>query len=156
MCDNKVFNINGRTVEQLKLAVDLLLLTEYGDKQKVRGWYFAPDKGLVLTWKADAENQHPKATPFTNRMGLPTEIETDELVETLWNWLFSEQAKTVTYNDEDNWDRKIHDSDVSTEIGWRLYTDVWGHVGYPGLGKDGPIDHYSIAAFKPVYLWYGK
>lgn len=39
------------------------------------------------------------------------------------------------------------------ELGWRLYVDKWGHVEEEnGM----TIDHYSIAAFKPAYCWYGK
>lgn len=145
--DNKVFNVKGRTIEQLEKAVDCLLFDEYGKYQKIAGWYFVPEKGLILTWYIG--DSQPKATPFTNRMGIPEPIGKEELVETLWNWLFSDQAKQVTYDD---WDRQLDDPDVSEDLGWRLYTDQWGHVEV----VKHTIDHYSVAAFKPSYCWYGK
>jgi len=150
--DNRVFNVNGKTKEQLKLAVQLLLLTEYNKKQNVRGWYFAKNKGLVLTW-TDKKSSRNNVIPFTNRMGQPEEINEDELTNLLWEWLSSDQAKEVIHNEEDRWDAGFEDSDVSMDDGWRLYTDEWGHV----KEENGhTIDHYSIAAFKKVSLWYGK
>lgn len=151
-----VFNVKGRTIEQLEKAVDLLLFNEYGKYETIKGWYFEPEQGLVLTWYV-GESQ-PKAIAFTNRMGIAEPISKEELVETLWNWLFTEQAKQVTYKEyhdwdhNHDWDHKLDDIDVSEDLGWRLYTDSWGHV------KEGEytIDHYSIAAFKPSWCWYGK
>jgi len=146
--DNRVFNVNGKTKEQLKLAVQLLLLDEYNTKQKVKGWYFNPKRGLVLTWYV-GDNQK-KAIPFTNRMGQPEEIGEDELIELLWNWLNTEQAKQMKLEE---WDKKFIDGDVSNDAGWRLYTIEWGHVN----NDDGhTIDHYSIAALTKAYMWYGK
>ena len=148
--DNKVFNVNGKTREQLKLAIQLLLLNEYNDKQKVRGWYFRKDKGLVLTWLSETREN---VTPFTNRMGQPEDINEDELTDQLWEWLSSDQAKEVEHTEGDRWDRSLKDSDVSMDDGWRLYTEDWGHI----KEENGhTIDHYSIAAFKKVALWYGK
>lgn len=143
--DNRIFNVNGRTIEQLELAIKLLLLNEYGEQTSVQGWYFKPEKGIVLTWYCEPDFP---ARPFTNNMGQPQAIEPGDLVETLWNWLFSAQAKTVVLK---NWDRDLDDTD--TQPGWRLYTEDWGHVK-----KDNghTIDSYSIAAFTPAFMWYGK
>lgn len=143
--DNRIFNVNGRTIEQLELAIKLLLLDEYGKQISVVGWYFKPEKGIVLTWYC---NEDSTAKPFTDNMGRPQAIEPGDLVETLWNWLFSAQAKTVILKD---WDRDLED-DVSTAPGWRLYTEDWGHV----KKDDYTIDSYSIAAFTPAFMWYGK
>ncbi len=145
MPDNRIFNVNGITIEQLELAVKLLLLNEYGEQIKIRGWYFNPNKGLVLTWHVDKDS---KAKPFTDNMGQEKPIEEKELVETLWNWLFTDQAKSVVLNGYD----VDADHDGSNEKGWRLYNEEWGCV------RDGEhtIDHYSVAAFTPAFLWYGK
>jgi len=148
--DNKVFNVKGRTIEQLEKAVDLLLFNEYGKYDEVKGWYFVPNKGLVLTWYVG--ESCPNATAFTNRMGMPEPIGKEELVETLWNWLFTEQANRVTYEEQNDWDNELNDSDVTEKLGWRLYTDSWGHVEV----IKHTIDHYSVAAFKPSWCWYGK
>ena len=145
--DNRIFDVNGKTKDQLKLAVQLLLLDEYDKKQKVAGWYFSKKKGLVLTWTI-AETRH-NPTPFTNRMGHPEDIKEDELTDLLWEWLSSVEAKEV---EQDGWDKDLEDSDVSMSDGWRLYTEEWGHV----KESEHTIDHYSLAAFKKVHLWYGK
>ncbi len=142
--DNKIFNVNGRTKEQLALAVKLLLLDEYGHYERVKGWYFDIKKGLILTWHV---GEKYNAIPFTNRMGLQSEIQEEELVELLFDWINSPQAKTMEH---EGWDvNTAHDG--SNELGWRLYTENWGHIE-----PNGSLDHYSIAAFKPAYLWYGK
>jgi len=140
--DNKFFNVNGVTKASLKKAVDLLLFNEYGDYQKVRGYYYHKDKGLVLTWHVSG-----LAMPFTNRMGKKQEIKSDELTELLWEWLGSDEAKDVNFGDfEDN---MAHDG--TNKLGWRLYTEDWGHISINTV-----MDSYSIGAFKPMYLWYGK
>ena len=143
--DNRIFNVNGRTLEQLTLAVKLLLLDEYGDKQIVRGWYYSEEKGLVLTSFVDAKY---KAKPFTDKMGSSCEIEEAALVEVLWNWLKTDDAKKVKCVDLD----ADIDQDGHNILGWRLYLERWGHVNNDG----GMADHHTVAAFKPAWLWYGK
>jgi len=145
--DNRLFNINGKTKDQLTLAVKCLLLDEYGKNIIVKGWYFSKQKGLVLTWYLD-ENEKEKVTPFTDRMGKPCAINEDELVDLLWKWLDSEEAKIVEF---EHWESNV-DHDGDNDKGWRLYTEDWGCIKYAEYA----IDHYSIGAFKPVWLWYGK
>jgi hypothetical protein len=142
--DNKLFNINGKTKEQLEKAINLLLLDEYGNDNKVAGWYINIDKGLVLTWYVGPEYN---AKAFTDNMGNPRKITGKELVEILWNWLNSEDSKTIKLG---KWETNA-DHDGDNDLGWRLYTEDWGCIN-----TKHSIDHYSIAAFKPVYLWYGK
>ncbi len=136
--DNRIFNVNGRSKEQLKLAIDLLLLDEYNGFQKVKGWYYDVNKSFVLTWHV-----HNKSTAFTDRLGKPSEIKSNELTEILWDWLDSDEAKDVIHT---SWDCDV-DHDGDNDLGWRLYTEDWGKVNN---------DSYSIAAFKPAWLWYGK
>jgi hypothetical protein len=124
-----------------------LLLDEYGTNQKVKGWYFNKQKGLVLTWYFDPDKKE-KVTPFTDRMGKPCVINEDELVDLLWNWLDSDEAKTVEFG---SWENNV-DHDGDNDKGWRLYTEDWGCI----KETEHTIDHYSIGAFKPVWLWYGK
>jgi hypothetical protein len=141
--DNRVFNVNGRTKEQLKLAINLLLLNEYNKVNTVAGWYYKKEKGLVLT-----SYNNDKTIPFTDRMGKATEIGVDELIDVLWDWLQSDEAKAVECV---HWDADFH-HDGSNVLGWRLYTEDWGHI----RETEHTIDHSTIAAFKPAYLWYGK
>lgn len=146
--DNKIFKVNGKTKQQLRLALEVLLLNEYGKMQKVKGWYYKKDKGLILTWHI---NEKTNTTPFTDRMGRPSEIDVEELTEQLWDWLQTEEAKST--EDTGSWDSYLKDSDVSQERGWLFYTENWGHIEET---KNGGVDHYSIAAIKPTWLWYGK
>jgi hypothetical protein len=143
--DNRQFNINGKTKEQLTLAVKCLLFNEYNEEKTVPGWYYSKKKGLVLVWHVNEDS-----TAFTDRMGNPKEVNAEELVEILWVWLQTDEAKEVEHNDP--WDYNA-DHDGSNDLGWRLYLDEWGCV----KNDNGmTINHYSIAAFKPAWLWYGK
>ena len=81
-------------------------------------------------------------------MGQPADVNSEELTDILWNWLSSEEAKTVEFS---SWEQDA-DHDGSNDKGWRLYTEEWGCITEKGKS----MDHYSIGAFKPVYLWYGK
>jgi hypothetical protein len=146
--DNRIFNVNGITKQQLELAVKSDLLDSHGAFQKVKGWYFLKEKGLVLSWLADSTG---KAKPFTDSFGKEKILYTaEEVTETLWAWLSSEQAKEVVLQE---WEHNINDADddVMTELGWRLYTEDWGHI-HEGTS----MDHYSMFALKPCYAWFGK
>lgn len=137
--DNRLFNINGETEQQLKLAIELALMNEYGNTVKITSYYYCSKKGLVL-FDRDYRNKFSK---FTNRMGVETPVNSDELFEIVLDYLKSEHAKNI---ETEEWEDDI-DFDGSTSLGWRLYTEDWGKIdGYDG----------SYLAVKPVYLWYGK
>ncbi len=144
--DNRQFNINGRTKKQLETAIKALLTSETEKEKTVSGWYFSKSKGLVLTWMVGQYG----SVPFTDRMGVPKEIDSTELVNVLWKWLDSEEAEKVELYD---WDANT-DHDGHNEKGWRLYVEDWGQIGLDE--SDHASNPYSIAAFKPAYLWYGK
>lgn len=147
--DNKLFNINGRTKQQLVRAIDCFLFDEYGSYHSVKGWSYRKDKGFVLHSYLRENDKNSEVKPFTNRIGIPTSINKDELVDLLWEWLSSEEASEVVLGD---WEEDL-DHDGSNDKGWRLYTEHWGHV----FNKDGTtIDHSTLGAFKPCYCWYGK
>lgn len=143
--DNKQFVVNGRTKEQLKLALDSLLLTEYNYDKTVKGWYINPKKGFILT-----DYITEKCKPFTNNMGINQDISKDDLLEILWNWLDTDEAKNIEKNEK--WEHDA-DHDGHNELGWKLYTEDWGHVN---IDSEYSLDTSSIAAFKSVFCWYGK
>lgn len=146
--DNKIFNVNGISKEQLENALKSLLLDDYGNYKKVKAWYYSKESGFVLCWGQKDDDKKYKL--FTDRMGNSKPIEIGELIEILWEWLYSDEAKTVKLNE---FEEKLNDFDVEEKFGWRLYTDDWGHI----YNSDGyTIDNYSIAAFKPMWLYYGK
>lgn len=135
--DNRQFDVAGMSKEQLKKTLDILLTDEYGRDTKVKGYRFDPDKGLILMWHVTE-----KTTKFLTPPNL------NSLTDIVWEWLKTEEAKKVKLVD---WDKDL-DHDGSNSIGFRVYNDEWGHVRD---GKYG-LDHYSIAAIKPKYCWYGK
>lgn len=143
--DNRIFNINGRTKEQLDLAVKAFMLDEYGYTRKIAGWYFSKEKGIVLTWFHKDNHIHP----FTNKFGVQNDIQDPiELSNILWEWLSSDEAKMVVLED---WDADA-DHDGENDMGWRLYTEDWGCI----TERNKSMDDYSLGAFKPAWLWYGK
>ena len=143
--DNKIFNVNGRTIEQLELAVQLVLLDEYGQHDVVSGYYVSPKKGMVITRDVTVG----KSKPFTDSLGNPKIIiGYKELASILFDWLMSPEAKTIECIGGD----ENYPHDGSNDLGWRIYVEEWGHI----RGDDNCLDHSSIFAFKPAYLWYGK
>ena len=143
--DNKVFNINGATKEQLANAVTCLLFNECGNFIKIASWRFMEDKGLVLYWHVKGEN----STPFTDKWGKPKSLEPEELTDILWEWLQSDQAKN--FKPVGEWDYNLN-HDGSNERGWRLYTEDWGKIKQKVAGSL----TYSLCAFVPAYIWHGK
>jgi len=181
--DNRLFNINGRSEYQFKLALQALLTDEYKTEDVdsydrtwgvigtgVRGYKFTYDKGLILYWYINKEDVLPidnilegidfpknllksvrkyKLDSLDEEIKKQVTIPLDILTFALWNWLenFNEIEKMKFKRWEDN-----ADHDGSNEIGFRIYTEEWGHIK---INKHS-IDHYTIGAIKPVYLWYGK
>ncbi len=131
--DNREFNVAGRTKEQLRKTLKCLLLDEYSEFQKVKSWGFDKEKGLVLYWSENINNSF-------KMMG---DLSPEQLTETVWQWLQTDEAKTTTLSGSDiNYDHDGHN-----EIGFRVYKDGWSEVeGH----------HYSICAITPRYCWYGK
>lgn len=128
--DNRIFNVNGVTKEQLLATLKLALLNEYGEV-KVASCTVDPDKGLVLDWHSDSPSK------------FPIKLKPDSICEIVWEWLQTDEARKTNLT---GWDVNA-DHDGSNEWGFRVYCDDWGRVD--GYG-------YSIVAIKPVYCWYGK
>jgi hypothetical protein len=139
--DNKIFNVNGRSKDQLEQTLKLALLDEYGKVQTVKGYVFYPEKGFVLLWHVDPNKPNEKA--------FPVPLSYDMVANVVWDWLKTDEAESVPLGDwEDDCD---HDGD--NDKGFRVYTESWGHVHEKG---EYTINHYSIVAIKSVYCWYGK
>lgn len=129
--DNRIFDVNGETKEELLQTIKLALLIGCS-KETINGWIYDPKKGFVLSSYADKTNM------------FPVPISAENAVDMVWDWLQTEDAKNVP--DRDSWDSDFkHDGD--NELGWRAYLEGWGHVG----------DRWgAILCVKPCYLWYGK
>jgi hypothetical protein len=143
--DNKIFNVNGKTKKQLNNALLLLLTDEYDVLHLPVGYRIDTEKGLVLLWYLKDPS---KGERFLPGEGEPVGLEIEPLTEVLWSWLHSPQSKGVVH---EGWDRSLRDPDVSEEIGWRLYTEEWGCIH-----QGESLDSYTLGAFRPCWLWYGK
>lgn len=131
--DNKVFNVSGRSKEQLHKTLECLLFDEYGDYRKVKAWKFDKEKGLILYW-------HENAKGSSRMMG---NLNPEQLTENIWQWLETDEAKTTTLNGFD----VDTDHDGSNELGFRVYVEEWGSI---------ERHQSSICAITPRYCWYGK
>lgn len=135
--DNRLFNVNGRSEEDLLSALRLVF-NIWGTNSKAVAWIADPQKGLVLCWHYDTETQYAsKMAPF------PAPMTADEVLPTVLAYLRSEEAGKVQL---DSWEEDA-DHDGDNGPGWRVYLEDWGHVGHC---------QYAICAIKRVFLWYGK
>lgn len=131
--DNRVFDVNGATQEQLRMAFKLAF-AQNGHNTKAKYWTFDKKNGLVLHWYVDEPNANT----------LPVPLDAEAAADLVWQWLTSsDDAKTVEL---EGWFRD-EDHDGSNSPGWRAYVGNWGHVSNY---------HGSIIAVTPAYLWHGK
>jgi hypothetical protein len=128
--DNRIFNVNGRTDEQLLAALKLVFNQSGFD---CSGWISTPTHGLILLWHADDKG----ANKF------PAKVNAEQVLPHVKAWLSSKDAEKVERKD---WDAAA-DHDGSNGPGWRVYCEAWGHVANL---------HSAICGIKPVTLWYGK
>jgi hypothetical protein len=136
--DNKVFDVNGVSKEQLKKTLELVLYDEYDRHAKVPSYTIDPKKGFVLFRDATQGNKFPIP------LGYPT------LTDIIFEWIHSGVAKNM---DLIGWDANA-DHDGENDLGFRVYVESWGHVelSSPSYG-DG---QYAICAITPSWIWYGK
>lgn len=130
--DNKVFNINGKSRDHLVAAMKLAF-SQNGDNTKAVAWSFRPKHGLVFHWVSNSRN-----------IQLPSPITAESAAHMAFAWLDTNEAKSVPL---DGFFEDDEDMDGSTEPGWRLYKENWGHVD---------SDYTAIVAIHPAFLWYGK
>ena len=132
--DNRVLNVNGETKEELLLAITLAF-TQDGRKT-AKAWKVEPDHGLVFYWWENKD-----AHPF------PVPLDANGICEIAWQWLQSDEGKSVpSENKLDHWFKDLN-HDGSNIKGWRAYTEDWGHVNR---------NTYAIVAIHRSYLWLGK
>lgn len=128
--DNRQFNVNGSSFGMLESTLKLALEQEGG--KKFNAWKVDPRKGFVLSWcYKEGSNK------------FPVPLDVDSVAKIVWEWLKSDEAKSIEVT---GWDEDAdHDGDNS--VGWRVYCEDWGHVGG---------DYSAVCAIKRVYLWHGK
>lgn len=128
--DNPVINVNGSSKERLAVAMSLAL------KDKAVGWAIDTKPRRMVFFRADPNKDGPVSNPRFNPF--PTPINTARMADTAWEWLESLP--------QDAWDEP--GGDIWLKRGWRVYTDMWGHIeGY----------HWqAFLAVEPYSLWVGK
>lgn len=127
--DNAIFNVNGQSLEKLTSALSLAI-----SGHTIAGYKFIKDKGLVLYNYISSSN--------TDATKLPVPLSPNEIAPIVYKWLQSDEAKQVPCI---GWDSDA-DHDGSNELGWRVYTEDWGHIN----------GEWNAIAIKPAYMWYGK
>jgi len=135
--DNKVFNVNGKTDSMLLKALELVF-EQHGPNTRCNGWAETKEDGLILLRYMD------RNTTYEARHFPGDGITAADMVSLVKTWLSGEFAKTVVM---EGWDRDI-DHDGHNSMGWRVYSEDWGHVGPAGSG--------AICAVKPAWMWHGK
>lgn len=131
MCDNKIFNVNGRGLDRLIQAFELV--EENKTRMGFRGCLIDKDIGLIWVRMAcDGATMYP--VPLTPR----------QAAEISFTWLSSKEAQSVPCTGLD----ANYDHDGHNELGWRAFVGEWGRVGTAGIA--------TLIAVKPAYLWYGK
>lgn len=128
--DNNVFNVNGRTEEQLLKTLELIFLQT---GRRAEAWKQDKEYGLILFWVNDATDSERFPTPLDAKGVLPL----------VMSWLNGDFAKTV---DCKGWDADT-DHDGHNTMGWRVFCEDWGHVNG---------DWRAFCAIKPAYMWHGK
>lgn len=135
--DNAIFRVNGDRKSLFAATIKLVFEQHKGfddAHSKIEGFKFDKNYGLILYWC----NKRPEVNSFL-MPALP-----EDIIDMLWNWVHSDQAKEV--NPSDGCEDMV-DCDISTKVGWEIYREEWGHVAG---------DCYAMFAIKPAYTWYGK
>lgn len=132
---NPVFNVKGQGKKMLKATIKLGLACV--GHYTIKGYRFDDTKGLVLYWTdVEKEGYQPFPPGMTNG-GIA-------------KFLLQNLPTLKIYLEEDadiHWDMPCDDGDVDSELGWRLYTEKWGHIGN---------EWQACLAIVPSYLWIGK
>lgn len=133
MFDNIIFDVNGRTPKALELALELAF-EQSGHKPVA--WKVHATKGMIFYWTIPSR----KAVNVNKFMSPPS---AKPLTDLIYDWLETDEAKTIETigYDED------HDHDGHNSLGWRVYTESWGHINE---------EWEAFLAVKPAYLWHGK
>lgn len=131
MCNNKIFNVNGRGLERLIQTFELV-----GDsklRSSFRGCMIDKDNGLI--WVCMERK---------GAIMYPVALTPKQAAEISFTWLDSKEAKSIPCTGLDS----NYDHDGHNELGWRAFVGEWGRVGDAGIA--------TVIAVKPAYLWYGK
>lgn len=133
--DNPVFNVKGQGKEMLLEALKLGIACV--GHSSFEGYRIDDKHGIVLYWTGSDKEGYQKFM-------LPSKPEdiTDQVFQAVSNIEVEIDEK------DEHWDRKITDDyDIDNDLGWRLYTERWGHIDE---------EWQACLAIVPSYLWTSK
>jgi hypothetical protein len=119
-------NFNIDVTSQGRANFDLAFLIAFSQYVKCKAYKIDKDKGFVLYWLTTEGAVNT----------LPYEMDWKETADFVWGWLLKNRpSKTPEL------------FDGSYELGYRIYTEDWGHAGR---------DCRAFLAIKPIWALYGK
>lgn len=128
---NTVFNVNGIGIEDLTAAINLAL--KQSGHSKIKSYTFNKKHGLVLYWYEDA-----------GEIKLGAGHTPEQIAKFFDYWITTDEAKTIEFTED--YEKDYNDSDVSTELGWRVHISDFYDFS----------SSYVLFAIKPCFVWYGK
>jgi len=178
--DNKIFNVNGRSYEQFKRTINLILIDEYTITPRVwgiigsgiRGYKINKNKGIILYWHLEKEEDiFPIENLITNEIvekyslskalrkfkldqlnnDIKKRLSIPEEILIPILWEWVMNYDGEIVYDEDGWEQDLQ-HDGSNNKGFRVYVEDWGKISTGRYTSE----TYSSFAVKPVYCWYGK
>lgn len=128
--DNTVFNVNGIGLEDLTTTLKLAL--KQSGHSKIESYTFDKKYGLILYWTNNGV------------VKLGSGHTPEQIAKFFEYWITTEEAETVEFTED--YEKDYNDSDVSTDLGWRVYISDF----------EKSHSSYILFAIKPCYIWYGK
>ncbi|PLS19607.1 hypothetical protein CVD28_04100 [Bacillus sp. M6-12] len=133
--DNPVFNVKGQGKDMLLKTLELgIACVGY---HKFSGFRLDDKKGIVLYWTDTEKEGYQK---------FMLESEPKDIVDQVFEAVSHFKLK-LEKNEDEFWDLPIDDCEVGNDLGWRVYTEQWGHIDE---------DWQPCLAIVPSYLWIGK
>lgn len=129
--DNTVFNVNGVGLEDLTATLKLAL--KQSGHSKINSYTFDKKYGLILYW-----------SDTVGAVKLGNGHTPEQVAKFFEYWITTEEAESVEFTED--YEKDYNDSDVSTDLGWRVYISDFNGVN----------SSYVLFAIKPCYIWYGK
>lgn len=134
--DNPVFNVKGEGKAMLLVALELGI--NCVGHSKFSGFRLDATKGIVLYWTdSTTDGYHQFMSPS----------KPEDIVDQVFQAVTDTPINIINDEDDEYWDKPCDDDDVGNDLGWRLYTEQWGHIG---------DEWEACLAIIPSYLWVGK
>lgn len=130
-------DITGRGPEDFKKAMSFFFPHK---NDTAKAFAVDPKKGMILYWVApDDHKPASKTSGGADIKSLPYEMKFEAAVQFVWNWLETDEARTIRGHQPD------HDGDNAEA--WRVYNESWTHVD----------DRWeALVGIEPLWAMYGK